>query len=64
MTAWKIQKEGAKRPVKTFDNKKDAVDFSRDIAKNQPLGQLKILKKDGTFQEKRTYGKDPFPPKG
>jgi len=62
--SWKVKSEGSKRAVKTFDDKKDAVDFGREIAKNQPLGQLKIHKKDGTIQEERTYGKDPYPPKG
>jgi hypothetical protein len=61
---WKVQREGAKRPIKTFKNKKSAVDFGRKVTKNQPLGQLKIHKKNGTIQEERTYGKDPFPPKG
>ena len=61
---WKVKGEKAERAVKTFDDKKDAVDFGREIAKNQPLGQLKIHKKDGTIQEERTYGKDPYPPKG
>jgi hypothetical protein len=61
---WKVQKEGAQRAVKIFDNKEDAVDFGIKTARNQPLGQLKIHKKDGTIQEERTYGKDPFPPRG
>jgi len=61
---WNVKREGAQRPAKTFDIKKDAVDFGRRAAQHQPLGQLKIHKKDGTIQEERTYGKDPFPPKG
>lgn len=61
---WKVQKEGAQRPAKTFENKDKAVDFGRDVAKHQPLGQLIIHKKDGRIQEERIYGKDPFPPKG
>jgi len=61
---WKVQKEGARRPTKNFENKHEAVDFGREIAKNQPLGQLIIHKKNGIIEEERTYGKDPFPPKG
>jgi hypothetical protein len=61
---WNVKREGAQRSAKTFDTKQDAVDFGRETAKNQPLGQLIIHKKDGTIQEERTYGKDPFPPKG
>jgi hypothetical protein len=62
--SWKVKSEGSKRAVKTFDHKKNAVDFGREIAKNQPLAQVKIHKKDGTIQEERTYRKDPYPPKG
>jgi hypothetical protein len=61
---WKVKGENAERAIKIFDDKANAVDFGRDIAKNQPLGQLVIHKGDGTIQEERTYGKDPFPPKG
>jgi len=61
---WKVQKEASQRPAKTFDNKQDAFNFGREIAKNQPLGQLIIHKKSGIIQEERTYRKDPFPPRG
>jgi hypothetical protein len=60
---WKIERENAQRAVKVFDDKKDAVDFGRDLAKNQNLGQLTIHKRDGVIQTEYTYGKDPFPPK-
>jgi hypothetical protein len=39
------------------------VKIGRGLAKRQQ-GQVVIRKKDGTIQEERTYGKDPFPPKG
>jgi len=61
---WKVKKEGSQRAVKTFDNKEKAVDFGRDVAKKPGKGQLIIHKKDGKIQEERTYGKDPYPPKG
>lgn len=61
---WKVQRTGAERPSKVFENKKDAVENGIGQAKNQPLSQVIIHKKDGTFQEERTYGKDPYPPKG
>ena len=34
---WKVQKEGSKRPIKTFDTKQEAVDFGRDKAKKPSL---------------------------
>jgi hypothetical protein len=61
---WNVKREGAQRPAKTFDNKKDAVDFGKQTAKNQRLGQIIIHKKDGTIQTEHTYRKDPYPPKG
>ncbi len=61
---WKVKREGAQRAARTFDNKDNAVDFGKDMAKKQPLGQLIIHKKDGTIQTEHNYGKDPYPPKG
>jgi hypothetical protein len=61
---WAVKKESAQRSVETFDNKADAVIFGREVAKDQPLGQLIVHKKDGKIQTEYTYGKDPFPPKG
>ena len=61
---WSVKGEGAQRALKNFENKKDAVEFGRQVAKNADLGQLKIQKQDGTFQKEYTYGKDPYPPEG
>jgi len=61
---WNVKREGAQRPAKIFHNKEDAVDFGKEKAKNQPLGQIVIHKKDGTIQTEHTYRKDPYPPKG
>ena len=61
---WSVKGEGAQRALKNFENKKDAVDFGRQIAKNADLGQLKVKRRDGTFQAEYTYGKDPYPPEG
>jgi len=61
---WSVKTEGAQRALKKFENKDDAVKFGRQVAKSASLGQLKIQKRDGTFQTEHTYGKDPHPPKG
>jgi hypothetical protein len=61
---WKVKKEGRTRALKIFERKQDAVNYGRVQAKKGGMGQLKIHKKDGKIQEERTYGKDPFPPKG
>jgi hypothetical protein len=61
---WSVKNEGAKRALKNFSNKIDAVKFGRQVAKNARLGQLKIQKRDGAFQKEYTYGSDPYPPEG
>jgi uncharacterized protein YdaT len=61
---WKVKAEGSKRAVDIIDNKADAVERAIELAKSNPLGQVKIHKQDGTIQTEHTYGKDPFPPKG
>ncbi len=61
---WSVKNEGAQRALKNFENKKDAVNFGPNIAKNADFRQLKIQKQDGTFQKEYTYGKDPFPAEG
>ena len=61
---WRVKTEGAQRALKNFENKADAIDFGRQVAKNADRGQLKIQKRDGTFQKEYTYRKDPFPPEG
>ena len=61
---WNVKAEHASRASSTCDNKADAVDRGRELAKSQPLGQLVIHKQDGTIQTEHTYGQDPYPPKG
>ena len=61
---WKVTKEGASRASGCFDNKTDAVERGKELAKSGPEGQIIIHKKDGTFQTEHTYKNDPFPPKG
>ena len=60
---WAVKKEGNQRASSLHETKKLAVDAGRSVAKNAK-GQLLIHKKDGRFEEERTYGKDPYPPKG
>ena len=61
---WAVKERGASRAVGIFDNKSDAVARAREVAKNQPLAQVVIRKRDGSIQTEHTYGKDPHPPKG
>ena len=63
---WQGKKEGGERASVTGANKKDVVDRTISIAKNQDVSSVKIHKADGKIQEERTYPRssDPNPPKG
>ncbi len=61
---WDVKRQGGQRSSGHFDIKDEAVDFGRHLAKQPVLGQLKIQKRDGTFQTEHTYGNDPHPPEG
>lgn len=61
---WSVKGQRAQRAIKNFENKAEAINFGRQVAKNAELGQLKIQKRNGRFQKEYTYGKDPYPPEG
>ena len=59
---WGVRGEKNEKLTKKFEQKADAIDYAKDIAKNQQ-SELTILKKDGQIQNKNSYGNDPNPPK-
>jgi len=59
---WNVKKLGAQRASTHFDNKEKPINYGRQLVKKADLGQLKIQKRDGTFQIEFTYRKGPFPP--
>lgn len=59
---WKVHGEGNSKATKVFDNKSQAVEFGKGIAKNQQ-SELIVQKKDGKIQAKDSYGNDPLPPR-
>jgi len=61
-SGWSVKKSGSSRASKTFDNKEKAIDYARKISKTERT-ELYIHKKNGTIQDKRSYGNDPNPPK-
>lgn len=61
---WKVKAEGSSRASSTHDNKAEAVQSAKELAKAQPLGQIVIHGRDGKIQTEHTYRKDPYPPKG
>ncbi|MBW7841197.1 MAG: DUF2188 domain-containing protein [Ignavibacteriales bacterium] len=65
---WSLKKEGASRPLKTFEtNKEIAIKKSAQILKqSNEASSLKIHKENGRIQEERTYpgSADPKKSKG
>ncbi|WP_342644893.1 DUF2188 domain-containing protein [Mucilaginibacter sp. CSA2-8R] len=61
---WQAKKEGGERASVTGNTKQEVVERAIEIAKNKEVSSVRIHKSDGTIQEERSYGSDPFPPKG
>lgn len=60
---WGVRGESNERLTKSFDTQRKAIDYGRDIARNQG-SELRIQGENGQFREAWSYGNDPFPPKG
>ncbi len=56
---WNVKSEGADRAAGNFDDKVDAIERAKEIAKAAPLGQVLIQGRDGVIQTEYTYGDDP-----
>lgn len=59
---WQVLGAGNQKATKLFDTQKDAIDYGRNIAKNQEA-ELVIHRPDGRIRDKDSYGNDPCPPK-
>lgn len=59
---WKLTHQGA--TLATFDTKSRAVDEGVVVAYGNMPSQLLIHRADGTIEDERTYGSDPYPPRG
>lgn len=60
---WRVRRAGAARASGTFETQAEAVARARELAKNQGT-ELYIHGEDGRIRERRSYGNDPYPPKG
>lgn len=60
---WVAHGEGNKRATRVVSTQKEAIKIATKIAKNQG-SELTIQGKDGRIRDKRSYGNDPYPPKG
>ncbi|HMU98253.1 MAG TPA: DUF2188 domain-containing protein [Chitinophagales bacterium] len=61
-SGWSVKKSGSSRASKVFDNKEMAIDYARKISITERT-ELYIHKKNGTIQDKRSYGNYPNAPK-
>lgn len=60
---WAVRRSGSSRVTQTFDTQADAIDFGREIARNQGT-ELFIHGRNGRIRDRSSYGNDPFPPRG
>jgi hypothetical protein len=59
---WVVKHSG--QTLSTHYTKPPAVDAGVTVAKANMPSQLKIMRLDGTIEDERTYGNDPYPPRG
>lgn len=55
---WVVSQENASFR-REFDTKEEAVEFAKERARAEELGQVKVHKKDGNMEYESTYGEDP-----
>jgi hypothetical protein len=60
---WAVRREGSDRASAVLLTKEQAIERAKEIALREE-GSIIIHKENGQIQEERTYGKDPFPPRG
>ena len=61
---WQNKREGASRVSGYYDTAREASSHGKDIARKSEAEWIKHSKANGQIQERNTYGRDPFPPKG
>lgn len=59
---WQVKGAGNKKATKLFDTQKEAIDYAKNIAKNQK-SEVVIHRPNGKIRDKDSYGNDPNPPK-
>ena len=56
---WAVIKEDSERAITVLENKQDAIERARELAKEAKLGQIFIHGRNGRIQKEYTYGHDP-----
>jgi hypothetical protein len=60
---WEVKRGGGKRSSGHFETKQEAVDYGRQVSRNQET-ELRIHNKNGQIAQSDSHGHDPYPPKG
>lgn len=60
---WNVKRGGAERAAGHFDTKREAVDYGRQVSRNQET-ELRIHNLYGRIGQSDSHGRDPNPPKG
>jgi hypothetical protein len=60
---WDVRRGGADRSSGHFGTKQEAVDYGREVSRNQQT-ELRIHNRDGRIGQSDSHGHDPNPPKG
>ena len=56
---WEVKRQGSDTTEVLVDNKDNAVDHAKEIAKGAALGQVIVHTRDGKIETEYTYGDDP-----
>lgn len=59
---WNVKRGGADRASKNFENKADAIDWGREVSRNQHT-EFRVHNRDGQIAWSDSHGNDPNPPK-
>lgn len=60
---WIAKGEGNQRATRVVGTQKEAISIAKQRAMKEQ-SELTIRGRNGQIRDKRSYGKDPFPPKG
>ncbi len=55
---WDVKRGGAERASRHFDIKQDAVDYAREVSRNQGT-ELRIHNRNGQIGQSDSHGNDP-----
>lgn len=59
VNGWEVKREGSDQTEFLVDNKDNAVDHARELAKANEPSQVIIHTRDGRFETEYTYGDEP-----